>query len=199
MERMKRSSRIVLLGALGAMSMPAVSAGLEEIIVTAQRRSENLQEVPISISAVTAQGLEHANITALADLPNLVSGLITTQGAGVFNLFLRGVGNPNQTPGNEASIAVYVDGMYYARLPPALFQLNNVERVEVLKGPQGTLFGRNASGGLIHIVTRTPGQETAIKAEVGYGNFDTYTGSLYVGGGLTENLAADVAVRVVGQ
>ncbi|MFA5630128.1 MAG: TonB-dependent receptor [Porticoccaceae bacterium] len=174
---------------------PLSGGGLEEIIVVAQRRSENLQDVPISIEAIQAEGLDNFNINSAMELPKLVSALNIQESAGSVNLFIRGLGNPATAQGNEASVATYIDGVYYPRLAPELLKLNNVERVEVLKGPQGTLFGRNAVAGLVHIITRDPVEETTVKAEVGYGNYDSVEASLYASTGIAENLATDISVR----
>jgi iron complex outermembrane receptor protein len=170
-------------------------AGLAEVVVTAQKRSENIQNVPISVSAVGAATLENAHITNVADLPLKVPALTISQNEDTLNIFLRGIGNPATTVGDEASVAVYVDGVYYPRLPQALLELNNIDHVEVLKGPQGTLFGRNATGGLIQIVTRDPSSTPTLHVDGGYGNYETFTGNVYASDGFGDNLAGDIALH----
>ena len=172
----------------------ATSGQIEDIIVTATRRNERLQSVPISITALTASALVDAGITTTADLGQRTPGLVITNQNGALTPFLRGVGSGEASAGQEAAVATYVDGVYIAAPYGITLGLNNIDRIEVLKGPQGTLFGRNASGGLIHIITRDPKQETAIEASAGYGNYDTITGRLYATTGVTENVAADLAV-----
>lgn len=167
---------------------------IEEIIVTAQKRSENLQQVPIAINAFSGDTLEQAGARDAQDLANLTPGLSVSANNGVFLPFLRGIGNEVPTAGNESSTAMYVDGIYVPRLSTGFLRLNNIERVEVLKGPQGTLFGRNASGGVIHIITHDPGQERVLKLGAGYANYDTTSNSLYAAGGITDSIAADFAV-----
>ena len=148
-------------------------AGLEEIIVTAQRREERLQEVPIAVAAVTAESLRNNGIDTTRDLPQMVPSVQFTRSGASGLFFVRGVGTTNAAVGEESSNAVYVDGVYLADLAQAINNFNNVERIEVLKGPQGTLFGRNATGGLVHIITREPGDELVASGEVGYANYDT--------------------------
>nr|WP_281377835.1 TonB-dependent receptor [Sphingobium subterraneum] len=179
-----------------AQSAPGSDADrtvLEDIVVTAQKRSQNLQDVPVAVSAVSSAMLESANVTNATDISRLVPSISFFNTSGAVQPFLRGVGSPISLVGAENSVATYIDGVYMVRVHPALLELTNIERVEVLKGPQGTLFGRNASGGLVHIVTRTPTGEPSGKFSVGYGNYDTLRASAYASLGLAEGLALDVA------
>jgi iron complex outermembrane receptor protein len=107
---------------------------------------------------------------------------------------LRGISQTSSASGDESPIAFYVDGVYYASMAAGLFSLNNIEQIEVLKGPQGTLFGRNAAGGVIQIITERPQQEPYADVSIGYGNYDTRETKLYATTGITSNLATDVAV-----
>ena len=167
---------------------------LDEIVVTAQKREQNLQDVPVSISAISGEALAQRGLSDVEDLENAVPGLSLSINAGTTLPFLRGIGNPATSIGNEASVAIYIDGVYYSRLPSGAFSLNNVSRVEVLKGPQGTLFGRNASGGVIHLVTRDPSSDPVVEGNIGYGNFNTVEGDFYGSTGLGTNLSMDIAV-----
>ncbi|QJU59933.1 TonB-dependent receptor [Sphingomonas sp. AP4-R1] len=162
--------------------------------MTAQRRTESLQRVPISISAITSTALTKAGATGTLALTTVTPGLQLPQNRNSVTPSIRGVGSQNVTPGDEGATAVYVDGILYAAAGANIFSLNNVDQVEVLRGPQGTLFGRNAVGGLINIITRTPNDEQQIRGSIGYGNYDTTTGQLYVAGGLTTGIAADLAL-----
>jgi iron complex outermembrane receptor protein len=177
----------------------ASAAGLEEIVVTAQKRSEKLQNVPISINAFTANYLSEAGIENPADLGQIAPGLSVVVNSNALLPFLRGVGNPASTLGNEASVAMYVDDVYIARLDASSLELANLDRIEVLKGPQGTLFGRNSSGGVIAIYTKNPTQDPTLDVTVGYGNYDTQTVKLYGSIGLTDGIAADISVYHVNQ
>jgi iron complex outermembrane receptor protein len=173
----------------------AAEGGVGEIIVTAQRRSESQQKVPVSVASANAEELASLNITTAEDLSKIAPSLRVTPEVGSVTVFLRGVGSTITAIGNEASVAVYVDGVYYSRLTPALTRLNSIERVEVLRGPQGTLFGRNSSGGLVNFITKTPtpGQEFEGKVQVGYGNFDTVDGSAYIASSLGNSVAFDLS------
>jgi|GEM_PF-1736998 len=166
--------------------------GLGDIIVTATRRSVNLQNVPATVEAVTSATLKAFNVTGVMQLPSLVSGLISTPSGGN-NLYLRGVGSPS-TGFNEAQTAVYIDGLYLSNPTVGIYSFNNIDRVEVLKGPQGTLYGRNVTGGLISVTTRDPGSDARVDASVGYANYNTFTTNAYVTVPITDNFAANVAV-----
>ncbi|WP_159977615.1 MULTISPECIES: TonB-dependent receptor [unclassified Novosphingobium] len=172
-----------------------VQAGaLEEIVVTAQRRAENLQAVPIAIAAVTADALSRAGVNDTNSLSQVVPS-VNFQRSGASGLFfVRGVGTTNASVGDEGSNAFYVDGVYIPDLSGTVTQFNNISRIEVLKGPQGTLFGRNAFGGLIHIITKEPGDVFETQGEAGYSNYQTVQGKLYVGGPVTENVSMDLAL-----
>jgi iron complex outermembrane recepter protein len=169
---------------------PAAGAvTVSEVIVTAQRRNENLQKVPLTVQAFSAAQLSEAGITSTVDLARITPGLVFGRGVALGSPFLRGVGTGANGPGVENTVAVYVDGVYYASKSSAITDLENVERVEVLKGPQGTLFGRNASGGLIQIITTDPTSTPELKMKAGYGNFDTATLSGFVNHAITDDLA----------
>jgi iron complex outermembrane recepter protein len=167
---------------------------IEEIIVTAQKRAERLQDVPISVTSVTATQLHDQGIQNAFDLANVIPGLNMTESGGGITPFLRGVGNgAAATIGNESSVAVYLDGVYQTRLNIGVLSLADIDRIEVLKGPQGTLFGRNSSGGLIAIYTRDPTQTPTAEVTLGYGNYSTQLAKIYASGGLTNNIAADIS------
>lgn len=170
------------------------TGGVQDIIVTATRRGENLQDVPISVSAFSASDLAATGTSNAQDLAAVTPGLtMANQSAGI-TPFIRGVGAVDNTVGQEAAVATYVDGVYISSVYGSLFTFNNIERVEVLKGPQGTLFGRNATGGLIHVITKDPSQSTSMQGAVSYGNFETVGAKAYVTGGITDTIAADLAV-----
>jgi iron complex outermembrane receptor protein len=166
---------------------------LQEVVVTAERRDESLQSVPISVSVLTGNVALRSGIATSEDLSLAVPGLqMDLDGIGL-SPFLRGVGSTFYSPGAESSVAIYVDGEY---LPSeaTLFNLNNIDRVEVLKGPQGTLFGRNATGGVIQVITKDPSNEPSADLSVGYGNYDTSVVNFYGTTGVAAGLATDLAV-----
>jgi iron complex outermembrane receptor protein len=186
---------------VGVWSLPAKAQEgaqapqIEQVIVTAQRRNENLQKVPITVNAFTSESLKSTNVLSALDVGKLDTSVIVQAVDGNVLPFVRGVGTPLVTMGNESSIAVYLDGNYQTRLNPALLLLNNVDRIEILKGPQGTLFGRNASGGLINIVTSNPDPDEPMQARAtaGYGNYDTIYGAGYFSDSIGSNFAFSLA------
>jgi len=172
---------------------------IEEIIVTAQKRAEKLQDVPIAITAVTAQRLDSTGVGDIRELNVVASSLNVIASAGHALPSLRGVGTAVVGPGIENPVALYVDGVYYADSSSALLTFNNIAQVEVLKGPQGTLFGRNATGGVIQVTTQIPSQQLGGRASASYGNYESLATQAYVTGGLTQNLAADLALHYATQ
>ncbi len=175
------------------------TTGLQDIIVTAQRRAENMQNVPIAVTAVTGAALESAGVNGTNALSQITPSVTFTRSGPSGLFFIRGVGTTNAAAGEEGANAFYVDGVYIADLGQTINQFNNVQRIEVLKGPQGTLFGRNATGGLIHVITRDPGDELVIKGKAGYANYDTVSGQVYVAGPITSNLSMDIAATGTSQ
>ncbi len=177
-----------------AQAQDVIDTGLEEIVVTAQKREERQQNVPISITTVTAAGAERAGVTGTeslgASVPALQFSRQTGNGA---TPFIRGVGSTSGTIGSESPVALYVDDVYIGSPSAALQSFNNIDQIEVLKGPQGTLFGRNATGGVVSIHTRKPSQDTAIDASAGYSRFNTFDGNFYATGGITDTLAVNFA------
>ena len=166
---------------------------LEEVVVTAERRPENSQAIPLAVTALSAADLSSAGVTNTTSLSLAVPGLMYMQGANTATPFIRGVGTTATSVGAEGGVSTYVDGVYVSSLNAALFELNNVERIEVLKGPQGTLFGRNATGGVVQIITRDPSFMPSFDLRAGYGNYDTVSGSLYGTTGLGDTVAVDLA------
>lgn len=169
--------------------------GLAEIVVTAQKRGENLQDVPIAVSAFSAAALETKGIESVVQLTSVTPSLNYTVQAVQATPRIRGVGTAIAGAGNENSVATYVDGVYYASATGSILSFNNIDQVAVLKGPQGTLFGRNATGGLIQITTSDPKDEFQGNARVGYGSKNTAEADLYVTGGLADGVAANLAVH----
>jgi iron complex outermembrane receptor protein len=172
----------------------AVVEGLEEIVVTAQKRAQNLQDVPIAVSAVTSNQLASTGVENLLQLATAVPGLSIGNIGSEAEIYLRGVGTNGGAAGQENAVAVFVDGVYMPSQASANYSFGDIDRIEVLKGPQGTLYGRNATGGAINIITRTPSFTPELEGEVGYGNLDTVSGKLYATAGLGDKIAADFAL-----
>ncbi|MEM1131842.1 MAG: TonB-dependent receptor [Pseudomonadota bacterium] len=168
------------------------------IVVTASKREATLQETPIAVSVVGAEKIEDAQIRDLLDIQNLVPSLRVDQlqdSAGT-NFIIRGFGNGANNAGIEPSVGVFVDGVFRSRSAAAISDLPNLQRVEVLRGPQSTLFGKNASAGIISIVTEAPQFELGGSFELSYGNFDAVVARGYLTGPITDNVAASIAVNL---
>jgi iron complex outermembrane recepter protein len=168
---------------------------LEAVIVSAQRRSENLQAVPITVSSISEASLQQDSITDTSALVAVTPGLIFQQSGNFGTPFLRGIGATTAGPEVEPSVAFYLDGVYLQSESSILLNFNNIDHVEVLEGPQGTLFGRNASAGVIQVITKTPSDTPSAEFLVGYGNYNTVRGSFYGTRGLGDNVAVDLAVQ----
>lgn len=176
------------------------SVGLDEIVVTAQRRAEDLQDVPIAVSAVTADSLKDTGITSTRELTQIVPSVQITRSGPSGLFFIRGVGTTNAAAGEEGANALYIDNVYIGDLGQMFNNFNNIQRIEVLKGPQGTLFGRNATGGLIHIVTKDPGDLTEMRGQVGIDNYEKVSSQLYLASPIVEDrLSADIALTYSNQ
>ena len=166
---------------------------MADIIVTAQRRAESVQNVPIAVSVLTNEALAASGATDSVALAGKVPSLSIPQN-GAVQYFLRGVGTTGSSINSEQSVATYVDGVYIYSTWSSQVPLGSIERVEVLKGPQGTLFGRNTTGGVIQIVTRDPLASPALEASLTYGNYDTVAASAYASTTLGERLGVSLAV-----
>lgn len=167
--------------------------GLGDIVVTAQRRSESLQKVPIAITAVDSAELARSGIKDLSGIAAIVPNLNLGQQLGVAKISLRGIGLENISAGAEGSIAFHVDGVFQSRSITALSSFYDVEQVEVLRGPQGTLYGRNATGGSINIRTREPTEALTGYADATVGNYGRYT----INGAISGALAPGVLLARV--
>lgn len=175
-------------------SLPEASGPVDaqDIVVTAQRRSERLQDVPAAITAFNANQLQKMGIDSTAGLSQVTPALNFTQSGHSPQPTIRGIGTRGINAGDESIVPIYIDGVYQAFIPSALMQLTGVERIEVLKGPQGALLGRNAMGGAINIITETPSSTPKGSASVSYGNFDEVIAKGYISGG-TDTLSGSLA------
>ncbi|MFK8053373.1 MAG: TonB-dependent receptor [Woeseiaceae bacterium] len=170
---------------------------LEEIVVTATKREQTLQEVPIAVSVTSAETIDNAKILDVLDLQSVIPSLRVDQlqSSQNTNFVIRGFGNGANNPGIEPSVGVFIDGVYRSRSASALADLPNLERVEVLRGPQSTLFGKNASAGVISVVTRAPQFEREGSAEVIFGNFGQTVVKADITGPLSDSVAFSLAAN----
>lgn len=189
------TSPLALAADAAADSAPKHQGVIAQVIVTAERRPVDIQSVPLSVSALTGDDLRSLALRDSVDLTAAAPGLqFGQQGMGA-TPFIRGVGATSGAIGNEAPVSVYVDGVYIASPTAAIFSLAGVRQIEVLKGPQGTLFGRNATGGVIQVETRDPELEPAAELGLQLSNYSTTQASVYATAGLGESAAANLSLH----
>ncbi|MEO0975566.1 MAG: TonB-dependent receptor, partial [Pseudomonadota bacterium] len=168
------------------------AAQLEEVVVTAQKRESTLQETPVAVTALTAETVETAQIRDLRDLQTLAPTLraTTRQSPGASDFSIRGLGTSADNIGLEPSVGVFVDGVYRARGGAAINDFLGLERVEVLRGPQSTLFGKNTPAGVISFITREPGYEPYAEGELTVGELSQILMRAAIEGGIIEDTLA---------
>lgn len=170
-------------------------SGIADIVVTATRREARLQDVPVAVSAVTSDSLTSSGVANVRDLTFAVPGLNGARTYAVFQPNIRGVGTTGISPGDEANVATYVDGIYQPNAVGNIVDFGEVDRIEVLRGPQGTLFGRNATGGLINIITPDPSFTASGRVGVQYSGVageDAIQARAYVTTPLSETIAVNI-------
>lgn len=194
----KRPAQLSALAiALCASNGFAQQATLEEVTVTAQKREQNIQDIPISIAAFSADALKDKGIDDFSKLGTLTPGLNLAPSTGFFDpiVTIRGIGLRFEEPNVSASAAVHIDEVAMATPSYLNVPLFDLERVEVLKGPQGTLFGQNTTAGAINFITRKPSHEADAYIDLSYGRFNETDIEAAVGGSLSESLAARFAIK----
>lgn len=180
----------------------STSGGIAEIVVTAQKRAENVQDVPIAISAFTSDALQEravgsvSQLSAIAPNVNLDAGTPFSGSTAVLAAYVRGIGSDDFAFNIDPGVGIYLDGVYLARTVGANQDLLDVARVEVLKGPQGTLFGRNTIGGAISIVTADPGKEFKVKGDLTTGSYDLFQARGAITVPITDSLSSSVTFGV---
>ncbi len=171
------AATVLLPSTAYAQAAEGSSVGLEEIVVTAQKREQSVQDVPIAITAVTQQTLEANRIQTVNDLSSIAPGVTVRPSAGgisVPSFTIRGQNSFGVVAGSDKQVSIYLDGVYISSPRGSIFDLPDVARLEVLRGPQGTLFGRNATAGAVSVVTRDPTGEAHVVAQGTYGNQNQY-------------------------
>ncbi len=180
--------------ALAMMANDARAQALEEIVVTAQRRAESVQDVPLSITAFSGAALERSGINDTFELQFNTPGLVLSTNKSQGQPYIRGIGTDILTVGTDSSVATNVDGVYQTRNNASIQEFFDVERVEVVKGPQGTLYGRNATGGAINLVTRRPTTEGVEGyVDFSFGNFDALRAEAAINMPVSDQVALRVA------
>ena len=191
------SARIPVSLIIGlALVLPLRAAVIEEVVVTAQKREQNVQDVGIAISAITGEQMRELGYTNAQQVTALAPGVHTVQPNGEANyaIAMRGVAANDFTTNVESPVAIYLDEVYISQMSGSGFMLFDMERVELLRGPQGTLYGRNATGGLAHFVTVKPSQEVDGYGQLTFGSYDQVKFEGAVGGGLGETISARISV-----
>jgi iron complex outermembrane receptor protein len=181
-----------------ASAQKATEDTLSDIVVTAERRETRLQETPVSASVLSGDTLKTQQIVSVVDLSAALPNVNVGVGlGGSAQVNIRGIGYSDLLPGGEARVAYYVDNFYLARPSSALGSFFDVDRVEVLRGPQGTLFGRNATGGAFNVITRSPTREASGYLDLTVGNYGLIQTEGALSGGLSDTLSARVAFQTV--
>lgn len=192
---MKTLNKAVVLGTTailtGLIGTSGALAQVDVITVTAQKREQTLQDTPVSVAAVTGEQIEQSQIRDAADLMTLVPSLRVAEFATSTNteFNLRGIGTSSFNPGLEPSVGVFIDGVYRPRSGSAINDLISVERVEVIRGPQSTLFGRNTPAGVVSIITQEPEYDFGYVGELTYGNYNTHIARASITGPLSDSVA----------
>jgi iron complex outermembrane receptor protein len=177
---------------------PTISEGIQEVVVTAQRRSESIQKSSLAITAISADQLQQAGVLQARDLTKLVPGVQIGQGGPATQIYIRGVGDFTSTPVTNPAVAVNVDGVYVARAQAVEGNFFDLERIEVIKGPQGTLYGRNASAGAVNIISRKPVLgDTSGDLHIEIGNYGLVKTELAGNLALSDVVALRAAVQAV--
>ena len=182
-----------------AIAQDESGSAFEEIIVTATKRAQSIYEVPIAISAFTGDQMEEKGISNLVDIGKFVPNLnVTTFSAGhtsSANPFIRGIGLQDHLITTDPGVSVYVDGVYLGRQVGQNWSLSNIERLEVLRGPQGTLYGRNSIGGAINIITKRPGETEGGRVGLTVGTEGRLNGDFFADTRLSDTVAVSNGVR----
>lgn len=179
----------------GGAEAAADASGIEEIVVTARKREESLQDVPIAISAFPGEELETFQVDNIVDLETLVPNVTLTESGGLTTgsllVFIRGIGSD---PGFAQGVGIYTDDVYLNLQAGALLEVLDVERIEVLKGPQGHLYGRNTLGGAIRYITRKPGDELRVRFDGGFGRFTEWFARGSISGPISQSLGGSLSL-----
>lgn len=195
--KLHRFGGLLTATSLAALSGQAMAQQIEEIVVTAQHRVQSMQDVPIAISALGTAELERRSINNILDMSDSIPNINISKNTGTSSgakIFLRGIGEDDSRITQDPAVGIYIDDVYLGRQTGSLLDLVDIERAEVLRGPQGTLYGRNTNGGAIRIVTKRPELEPEHRVKVTLGNYDLREVSASVSGGLTDRLAGKISL-----
>ena len=197
--------RAILISALGLSTAPMVAAqeasdedtlALDDVKVTARKTEESIQDIPVAVTSFSREDLADAQAENLDSLNGAVPNMNLVQGRGSAssaNIYIRGIGQPDALQTFDPGVGVYVDGVYLSRIQGALMSLHDVERIEVLRGPQGTLYGKNTIGGAVNVVTRRPDGVNAGEVQMLAGDYGKLSSNFYYKGGITDRTSASIS------
>ncbi len=187
---------VVALSLLAGAATQAQELILEEVVVTARKRAESMQETPLAVTALDAESLREAGVRNLADLNNVAPNIEVQSANGnapLANIYIRGVGQRNTGANIDSGVGIYIDDVYVSRPDGALLDINDIQSIQVLRGPQGTLFGKNTTGGALVFTTNRPVDEVEGSVGVRVGNYDRLDGEFVFNLPLTDILATRIS------
>jgi iron complex outermembrane receptor protein len=189
----------VLIVVCGSVSVPRAATGaeLEQIVVTAQKREESIQDIGVAVTVLGRDQLINSNVDNIQDLQNLTPSLQIGESFGFAQVMIRGIGTDNPFAGGDPSVGMHIDGVITGQSSAQFGSLFDIARIEVLRGPQGTLYGRNTTGGSVNVITNRPTEETSGYARLSLGNYELIGFEGAVGGSLTDSLQGRLAARKV--
>ena len=198
---MKRGVMSIVVVGFGLVGLPTVSAAetneedrnIETVIVTATKREESIQDVPIAVSAIAGEDLAARGVQDIYGLMEVSPSVVVYNSNSTSNggtLRIRGVGTTGNNPGLEAAVGTFIDGIYRSRAGLAFNDMTDLDRVEILRGPQGTLFGKNTVAGAVNIITRKPEFDNAFSVSAGVGNLESRELGLIANAVLSDNVLA---------
>ncbi|WP_374524521.1 TonB-dependent receptor [Sphingopyxis sp.] len=200
----RKGRALLLLGAVSALTMPELAlaqeapatdnGGLQDIVVTARKREESLQSAPLSVAAFSGDALAKSGIDEFSEIASRVPGFtLNPDNISEPNIFLRGIGTDIESAASNPAIGFFLNDVYLSRAQGTAIELFDLERVEIVRGPQGTLYGKNVVGGAINFITRKPTDEFRAGAEAGIGNYGSFDVKANVSGGIGEGLSGSIA------
>lgn len=196
---MSNRARVRLIKAMllapALFSAAAYAVQLEEVVVTAERRTQSIQDVPVSVAATRGDEIEVGRVAGLNDVAFKTPGLTFSQfNVGEPRIYIRGIGNSSDSAASDPAVGVFLDEVYIGRTGGTGFDMFDLERIEILRGPQGTLYGKNTNGGAVNIVTSRPSQDSEMKVSASFGNYGMYQIQALANGALSDSVSGKLVV-----
>ncbi|WP_444928437.1 TonB-dependent receptor [Microbulbifer sp. SSSA002] len=185
----------VILLACAITATPAATYEIEEVVVTAEKRTKSIQDVPMSVAAIGGDDVGIGKITGMDDVAMTTPGISFNQfNLGEPRIFIRGIGNTSDSAASDSAVGIFIDEVYIGRTGGSGFDLFDLERIEILRGPQGTLYGKNTNGGAINFITSRPTQEPSTKLSLTAGNQGLIHAQALLNGGLTDSVSGKISI-----